>query len=98
MGLIEETSVVLAGTPSEASAFPWMTSTSETDALARTILRLIYLATDGRPMESCKLSSIPGATATAVMYALGRRWIELGNDHSVGLTEEGRRLAIKQAN
>ena len=81
MRFIEETSVVLAGTPSEASAFPWMTSTSETDALARTILRLIYLA-----------------TATAVMYALGRRWIELGNAHSICLTEEGRRLAIKQAN
>jgi hypothetical protein len=75
-----------------------MTSNSETDALARNILRLIYLATDGRPMEGCRLSRIPGATATAVMYALGRRWIELGNDHSVCLTEEGRRLAIKQAN
>jgi hypothetical protein len=39
----------------------------ETDALARYILRSLDLAPDGRPMERCKLSSIPQATVKAVM-------------------------------
>jgi hypothetical protein len=70
----------------------------ETDALARYILRSIYLATDGRPMERCKLSSIPQVTVKAVAYAVGHPWIELKGDYSVCLTDEGRRLAIKEAN
>jgi hypothetical protein len=49
-------------------------------------------------MERCKLSSIPQATVKAVMYAVGHRWIELKGDYSVCLTDEGRRLAIKEAN
>jgi hypothetical protein len=70
----------------------------ETEAVARCILRLIYMATDGRPREGHALSRTPGITAAAVMYARGRRWIELSDKNRVYLTDEGRRLVIKEAN
>ena len=44
------------------------------------------------------LSSIPGATADAVLYAEEQGWIELEGAHSAGLTEEGRKLIAKGAN
>jgi hypothetical protein len=70
----------------------------ETVALARQILRSIYLVTEGRHLATCRLGSIPGATTAAVMYAIRAHWIELKSDAGVCLTDEGRRLAIKQAN
>jgi hypothetical protein len=44
------------------------------------------------------LSGIHGATAGAVLYAVDQGWIELEGNHSVCLTEEGRRLMAKEAN
>jgi len=44
------------------------------------------------------LSSIPGATAASVLYAVDQGWIELEGTHSACLTEEGRRLIAKEAN
>jgi hypothetical protein len=70
---------------------------TETEAVARYILRLIYMATDGRPREGQALSRIPGITAAAVMYARGRRWIEL-SDNRVYLTVEGRRRVTEESN
>jgi hypothetical protein len=70
----------------------------ETVALARQILRSIYLVTEGRQLAACRLSSIPGATAAAVLYAVRNHWLELKGNSSVCLTDEGRRLAIEQAN
>lgn len=72
--------------------------TPETVALARHILRSIYLVTEGRHMATCRLTSIPGATTVGVMYALRSHWIELMGNYSVCLTDAGRRLAVKQAN
>ena len=84
------------------STFPAMDPdnepTPETVELARHILRSIYLVTEGRPMAACRLSSIPGATTAGVMYALRIHWIEVKGNFSVCLTDEGRRLAVKQAN
>jgi len=84
-----------------ALTFPYMAPESETDteteAVARYILRLIYMATDGRPREGHALSRIPGITAAAVMYARGRRWIELSDKNRVYLTVEGRRLVTKES-
>ena len=77
---------------------PNSTATPETIALARQILRSIYLVTEGRHLATCRLGSIPGATTAAVMYAIRAHWIELKSDSGVCLTDEGRRLAIKQAN
>jgi hypothetical protein len=48
----------------------------ETVALARQILRSIYLATEGRHLAPCRLGSIPGATTAAVMYAIRANWID----------------------
>ena len=43
------------------------------------------------------LSSIPVATADAVLYAEEQGWLELEGAHSACLTEEGRRLIAKEA-
>jgi hypothetical protein len=82
--------------------FAMVTSSSqidnpETAALARHILLSIFLVTDGFQRAACRLSNLPEATAPAMMYALRSRWLEL-RGVGVGLTPEGRRLAIKQAN
>jgi hypothetical protein len=42
----------------------------ETLALARQMLRSIYLVTEGRYLAPCRLTSIPGVTAAAVVYAV----------------------------
>jgi hypothetical protein len=70
----------------------------ETVALARQILRSIYLVTEGRHLAPGRLSSIPGATAAAVPCAVRNHWLELKGNSSVCLTDEGRRLAIEQGN
>jgi hypothetical protein len=77
---------------------PNSTATPETIVLARQILRSIYVVTEGSHRATCRLTSIPGATTAAVMYAIRARWIELKSASTVCLTDEGRRLAIKQAN
>jgi len=68
----------------------------ETAAAARYILLSIFLETDGFHRAACRLSNLPGATAPAMMYALRSHWLEL-KGIGVCLTDEGRRLAIKQA-
>ena len=82
--------------------FAMVTSSSqidspETAALARHILLSIFLETDGFQRAACRLSTLPGATAPAMMYALRSHWLEL-RGAGVCLTNEGRQLAIKQAN
>jgi len=72
-------------------------TTKETKALAQHIVRTLYIDTDGEPRQWRMLSSFPGATVEAVMYALKSGWIELRGEHSIRLTDEGKRLAIKQA-
>ena len=69
-----------------------------TRELARYVLRVIHAATDGQPRRWTMLSGIHGATAGAVLYAVEQGWIELQGNHSVCLTEEGRRLIAKEAN
>jgi hypothetical protein len=44
------------------------------------------------------LSSIHGATADSVVYAVDQGWLELEGDHSVCLTEEGRSLIAREPN
>jgi hypothetical protein len=82
--------------------FAMVTSSSqidnpETAALARHILLSIFLETDGFLRAACRLSNLPEATAPAMMYALRSHWLELKGT-GVCLTNEGRQLAIKQAN
>jgi hypothetical protein len=69
----------------------------ETAAAARYILLSVFLETDGFQRAACRLSNLPEATAPAMMYALRSHWLEL-KGMGVCLTDEGRRLAIKQAN
>ena len=60
-------------------------------------MRALYIDTDGVPGQWRMLSSFEGATVEAVMYALKSGWIELDGDHSISLTDEVRRLIVKQA-
>jgi hypothetical protein len=66
--------------------------------LARHITRAVYESTDGQLRRWRMLSTIPGATAAAVLYAEEQGWLELEGAHSACLTEEGRRLIAKEAN
>ena len=43
------------------------------------------------------LSTIPGATADSVLYAVEQGWLDLEGAHSACLTEEGRKLIAKEA-
>jgi hypothetical protein len=65
--------------------------------LARHITRAVYESADGQPRRWRMLSSIPGATAAAVLYAEEQGWIRLEGAHSACLTEEGRRLIAREA-
>ena len=64
--------------------------------LARHITRAVYTATDGQPKKWRMLSTIPGATADAVLYAVDQGWLELEGAHSACLTES-RRLIAREA-
>ena len=92
----------LAWNNKNGCAFAMVTSSSqidspETAALARHILLSIFLETDGFQRAACRLSTLPGATAPAMMYALRSHWLEL-KGAGVCLTNEGRQLTIEQAN
>ena len=69
----------------------------ETETLARHILQTIYIDTDGQPGQWRMLSGIEGVTASVVMYAVNRGWVELRGNHSICLTEVGRRLVLSHA-
>ncbi len=66
--------------------------------LAQYVVRAVYEATDGQPGKWRMLSGIRGATADAVLCAVEQGWLELEGNHSVCLTEGGRRLMAKEAN
>ena len=65
--------------------------------LARYVTRAVYKSADGQPRRWRTLSTIPGATAASVLYAVDQGWLELEGARSVCLTEEGRRLMAKAA-
>jgi hypothetical protein len=69
----------------------------ETETLARHILQTIYIDTDGQPGQWRMLSGIEGVTASVVMYAVNRGWVELRGNHSICVTEVGRRLVLSHA-
>jgi len=72
-------------------------TSKETKALAQQMVRALYIETDGLPGRWRMLSSLPGASVGAVMYAVKSGWIELEGNHSISLTDEGRRLMAKHA-
>ena len=65
--------------------------------LAWYVTRAVYESADGQPRRWRTLSTIPGATAASVLYAVEQGWLELEGAHSACLTEEGRRLMAKEA-
>ena len=87
------------GTRNVPHRFPWMPpkTPKETQALALHIVRALYRATDGVPGQWRMLSGMRGATADAVMYAFEIGWVELEGNHSMSLTDQGRRLIRKEA-
>ena len=66
---------------------------SETESLAVQLVRTMYDATDGRPMQRRMIEQLDGATADAVEFATARGWVHVEGGHSIALTEAGRQLA-----
>ena len=66
---------------------------SKPEALALHIMRSLYDATGGRPMQWRSLAGISdgGETQEAVQLAVDRGWLLVEGGHSVCLTDEGRR-------
>jgi hypothetical protein len=68
-----------------------MPSKTETSALR--LIRALYDATDGRPMQWRSLEGLDvPETDEAVRYAVTRGWMMVEGGHSVCLTDDGRRL------
>ena len=64
----------------------------ETEPLAVQLVRALYDAADGRPMQWRKIEQLDGATADAVEFAAARGWVQVEGGH-IALTEAGRSLA-----
>jgi hypothetical protein len=66
---------------------------SETESLAVQLVRALYDATDGRPMQWRSLEGLDlPESAAAVRYAVTRGWLLVQGEHSVCLTDAGRRI------
>lgn len=67
---------------------------SKPEALALHIMRALYDATAGRPMQWRSLAGISDVAETreAVQLAVTRGWLLVEGGHSVCLTDEGRQL------
>ena len=66
---------------------------SETESLAVQLVRTLYDATGGHPMQRRMIEQLDGATADAVEFAAARGWVQVELGHSIALTEAGRQLA-----
>jgi len=67
---------------------------SKPEALALHIMRTLYDATAGRPMQWRSLAGISDVAETveAVQLAVDRGWLLVEGGYSVCLTDEGRRV------
>lgn len=66
---------------------------SKPESLALHLMRALYDATGGRPMQWRSLAGISDVAETqeAVQLAVDRGWLLVEGGHSVALTDEGRR-------
>jgi hypothetical protein len=64
---------------------------------ARAIVKALYEATDGLPMQWRMLTRVTGSTEEALQYAVDRNWLTVVG-HSACLTDEGRQLITKGFN
>ena len=63
------------------------------EMLALHLVRAVYNATDGQPMQWRSLEGLDWPeSAAAVSYAVTRGWLLVQGEHSVCLTEAGRRI------
>jgi hypothetical protein len=69
----------------------------EIERRARAIVKALYEATDGLPMQWRKLTRVTGSTEEALQYAVDRNWLTVAG-HSACLTVEGRQLITKGFN
>jgi hypothetical protein len=66
---------------------------SESESLAVQLVRALYDAPNGNPMQWHKIEQLDVATADAVEFAAARGWVQIEGGHSIALTEAGRLLA-----
>ena len=63
------------------------------EVLALHLVRAVYNATDGQPMQWPSLEGLDlPESAEAVRYAVTRGWMLVQGGHSVCLTDAGRRI------
>jgi hypothetical protein len=65
---------------------------TETESLVLHLVRAVYNATDGLPMQWRSLDLDVPETAEAVRYAVTQGWMMVQGGHSVCLTDAGRRI------
>jgi hypothetical protein len=66
---------------------------NETETLALHLVRAVYNATDGQPMQWRSLEGLDvPETNAAVRYAVTRGWMKVQGGDSVCLTDAGRRI------
>ena len=65
----------------------------ETEAVAVHLVRAVYNATDGRPLQWCSFEGLDvPETVEALHYAVTQGWLMVQGGDSVCLTDAGRRI------
>jgi hypothetical protein len=72
--------------------------TPEIERRARAIVKALYEATDGQPMRWCILAFVRNASDEALQYAVDCNWVIRGEGNAACLTDDGRKLIIKDFN
>ena len=68
---------------------------TEIEKTARHLVRALYNATEGKPQQWRMLAGFTNMPEArdAVQHAVDRGWMLVEDNHSICLTDEGRRLA-----
>jgi hypothetical protein len=72
--------------------------TREVERHARAIVKALYEATDGQPMQWCILAFVRADSDEAFQYAVDCNWVMRGEGNNACLTDEGRKLITKDFN
>jgi hypothetical protein len=65
---------------------------SETETLALHLVRVLYESSDGLPQQWRSLEELDAVITGAIVFAFERGWVVVQGNHSICLTDAGRRL------
>lgn len=66
---------------------------SETEILARHLVVALHKATKGQPQAWRSIGGLAGVSDATIKFGVDKGWLLVEGDHSVCLTDAGRRLA-----